>query len=54
MQGGAIALGHPIGASEARILLALLIVLESTGGRLGIATICNGGGGASAFTLERR
>ncbi|UMY65103.1 MULTISPECIES: acetyl-CoA C-acyltransferase [unclassified Flavobacterium] len=51
--GGAVALGHPIGASGARILVTLLHVLQQENGRYGVAAICNGGGGASAFVIER-
>ena len=47
--GGAIAMGHPLGASGARILCTLLSVLQQEGGRYGAAAICNGGGGASAM-----
>lgn len=47
------ALGHPIGASGARILVTLLNVLRVKGGRIGCAAICNGGGGASAVVVER-
>ncbi|RXM53061.1 MULTISPECIES: acetyl-CoA C-acyltransferase [unclassified Chryseobacterium] len=50
--GGAVALGHPIGASGARIIATLANVLKQEGGRYGIAAICNGGGGASAVLLE--
>lgn len=50
--GGAVALGHPIGASGARIITTLIHVLQQEGGRYGIAAICNGGGGASAILLE--
>ncbi len=50
--GGAVALGHPIGASGARILTTLTSVLRQEGGRYGIAAICNGGGGASAMIIE--
>jgi len=50
--GGAIAIGHPLGASGARILCTLLSVLKQKGGRYGIAAICNGGGGASALVVE--
>lgn len=46
------ALGHPIGASGARILVTLLNVLRARGGRLGCAAICNGGGGASGVVVE--
>ncbi len=51
--GGAVALGHPLGASGARILVTLLNVLSHTGGRYGAIGICNGGGGASAVIIER-
>lgn len=50
--GGAVALGHPIGASGARIMATLVNVLQQEKGRYGIAAICNGGGGASAVILE--
>ena len=50
--GGAIAIGHPLGASGARILCTLLSVLIQEGGRFGVAAICNGGGGASAMIIE--
>ncbi|PNW87422.1 hypothetical protein CHLRE_02g146050v5 [Chlamydomonas reinhardtii] len=50
--GGSVALGHPIGASGARILVTLLNVLRARGGRLGCAAICNGGGGASGVVVE--
>jgi acetyl-CoA C-acetyltransferase len=50
--GGAIAMGHPLGASGARILCTLLSVLVQEGGRYGVAAICNGGGGASALIIE--
>lgn len=50
--GGAVALGHPIGASGARIIATLVNVLCQEGGRYGIAAICNGGGGASAILIE--
>ena len=51
--GGAIALGHPIGASGARILVTLLHSLKRVGGRFGLATLCIGGGEASALIIER-
>ena len=51
--GGAVALGHPVGASGCRILVTLLNVLAHRGGALGCAAICNGGGGASALVVER-
>ncbi|MDR4954373.1 acetyl-CoA C-acyltransferase [Chryseobacterium sp. ES2] len=50
--GGAVALGHPIGASGARIMTTLVNVLRQEKGRYGIAAICNGGGGASAVLIE--
>ena len=53
VHGGAVALGHPIGCSGARILLSLLNVLRTRDASLGMASICNGGGGASAIILER-
>jgi acetyl-CoA C-acetyltransferase len=53
VDGGAIALGHPVGASGARIVLHLLNVLERTGGRRGIASICIGGGQGGAMLVER-
>ena len=51
--GGAVALGHPIGMSGARILATLLDVLRVKDATIGCASICNGGGGASALVLER-
>jgi acetyl-CoA C-acetyltransferase len=51
--GGAVALGHPIGASGARILITLLAALEATGGRRGVAALCIGGGEAIAVAIER-
>ena len=53
VDGGAIALGHPVGASGARIVLHLTEVLERTGGRRGIASICIGGGQGGAMLVER-
>ena len=53
VDGGAIALGHPVGASGARIVLHVLNVLERTGGRRGIAAICIGGGQGGAMLVER-
>lgn len=50
--GGGVALGHPIGASGARILVTLIGVLRRRGGRRGVADICNGGGGATAVVVE--
>ncbi|ELR72717.1 Acetyl-CoA acetyltransferase [Fulvivirga imtechensis AK7] len=51
--GGAVALGHPIGASGARIATTLLSVLHQENGTLGLAAICNGGGGATALLVEK-
>lgn len=51
--GGAVALGHPLGASGSRIIATLTSVLKQKGGRYGLAAICNGGGGASAIIIER-
>ena len=53
VHGGAVALGHPIGASGARIMVSLLNVLQKKDATIGMASICNGGGGASAIILER-
>lgn len=53
VDGGAIALGHPIGASGARVVLHALKVLERTGGRRAVATLCIGGGQGGAMLLER-
>lgn len=52
IHGGAVALGHPIGASGARILTTLLGVLKAKKGKIGCVGICNGGGGASAIVVE--
>ncbi len=52
LNGGAVALGHPLGASGARILVTLINVLKQNNGRYGAAGICNGGGGASAMVIE--
>lgn len=51
--GGAVSIGHPLGNSGSRILVTLLNVLEKNGKKIGAAGICNGGGGASAFVLEK-
>lgn len=53
VNGGAVALGHPIGMSGARIMLSLMSVLEQNDGEIGLAGICNGGGGSSAIVLKR-
>jgi acetyl-CoA C-acetyltransferase len=50
--GGAVALGHPLGCSGARVIVTLINVLGKTGGKVGCAGICNGGGGASAMVVE--
>jgi acetyl-CoA C-acetyltransferase len=52
IHGGAVAMGHPLGASGARIIVTLLSVLEQNKGKYGVAGICNGGGGASAIVIE--
>jgi acetyl-CoA C-acetyltransferase len=53
INGGAVALGHPLGCSGARILVSLLHILEQNDAKIGAAAICNGGGGASAIVIER-
>ena len=53
VNGGAIALGHPLGATGARLMTTLLWELERTGGRYGLQTMCEGGGQANATILER-
>ena len=52
VNGGAVSLGHPLGASGARIIVTLLNVLQQNKGKFGVAGICNGGGGASAIVIE--
>jgi acetyl-CoA C-acetyltransferase len=52
VNGGAVALGHPLGSSGSRIIVTLINVLKQNGGKLGAAAICNGGGGASAMVIE--
>ncbi len=52
VNGGAVALGHPLGASGARIIVTLINVLKQNGGKYGAAGICNGGGGATAMVVE--
>lgn len=52
VNGGAVAIGHPLGASGARIVVTLLSVLSQNNGKIGVAGICNGGGGASAIVIE--
>ncbi|WP_462248610.1 acetyl-CoA C-acyltransferase [Ekhidna sp.] len=51
--GGAVAMGHPLGASGARIITTLCNVMNKKGGKIGAAGICNGGGGASAIVIEK-
>ena len=53
LNGGAIALGHPLGCSGARLMTTLLNTLERTGGRYGLQTMCEGGGMANATIIER-
>jgi acetyl-CoA acetyltransferase len=53
VNGGAIALGHPLGASGMRLMTTLLNELERTGGRYGLQTMCEGGGLANATIIER-
>jgi acetyl-CoA C-acetyltransferase len=53
VNGGAIALGHPIGASGARVLVTLLHALEQRGLKRGLASLCLGGGNAVAMIVER-
>ena len=52
INGGAVSMGHPLGASGARIIVTLINVLKQNGGKIGVAGICNGGGGASAMVIE--
>lgn len=53
VNGGAVALGHPLGASGARLLTTLVHELERSGGRYGLQTMCEGGGMANATLIER-
>ncbi len=53
VNGGAVSLGHPLGASGARILTTLCHVLDNNKGETGLATLCNGGGGASAIVIRK-
>lgn len=53
IQGGAIALGHPLGATGARLMTTMLGALERTGGRFGLQTMCEGGGQANVTIIER-
>lgn len=52
VNGGAVSLGHPLGASGARIIVTLINVLKQNNAKFGAAGICNGGGGASAMVIE--
>ncbi|MCC6702941.1 MAG: acetyl-CoA C-acyltransferase [Fluviicola sp.] len=52
VNGGAVALGHPLGNSGSRVIVTLINVLKQNGGKIGGAAICNGGGGASAMIIE--
>lgn len=53
VNGGAVALGHPLGCSGARIIVTLMNVLKQNNSKIGCAAICNGGGGASSIIIER-
>ena len=53
VNGGAVSLGHPLGVSGARIVIALTSILKQNDAKIGAAAICNGGGGASALIIER-
>lgn len=53
VNGGAVSLGHPLGMSGARIVIALTSILDQNDAKIGAAAICNGGGGASAIVIER-
>jgi len=53
VNGGAIALGHPLGATGVRLMTTLLNELERTGGRFGLQTMCEGGGQANVTIIER-
>ena len=52
IKGGVVALGHPLGASGARILVTLTHILQQQKAKYGMAAICNGGGGATAMLIE--
>ena len=52
VNGGALALGHPIGASGARLLVTLIHALQTRGGKRGVASLCIGGGEATALAIE--
>jgi acetyl-CoA C-acetyltransferase len=53
IHGGAVSMGHPLGASGARIVTTLINVLQTKDAKIGCAAICNGGGGASSIVIER-
>ncbi|GGG88223.1 acetyl-CoA acetyltransferase [Polaribacter pacificus] len=53
VNGGAVSLGHPLGVSGARIIIALTSILKQNNAKIGAAAICNGGGGASAMVIEK-
>jgi acetyl-CoA C-acetyltransferase len=53
VHGGAVSLGHPLGCSGARIIVTLINILNQQNGSIGVAGICNGGGGASAIVIEK-
>ena len=53
VNGGAVALGHPLGCSGARIVTTLINVLHQNDAKIGVAAICNGGGGASALVIKK-
>ena len=53
VNGGAVALGHPLGNSGSRVIVTLINVLNQNNGKIGAAAICNGGGGASAIVIEK-
>jgi acetyl-CoA acetyltransferase len=53
VNGGAVAIGHPLGASGARLMTTLVHELQRTGGRYGLQTMCEGGGMANATLIER-
>ena len=52
VNGGAVSLGHPLGVSGTRIVIALTSILKQNNAKIGAAGICNGGGGASAMIIE--
>ena len=53
VNGGSVAIGHPIGASGMRILTTLLYAMQKRGAKRGLASLCNGGGEATALIVER-